>query len=223
MFVLLLLLLITILSWEKSETIRLEYKFSKEKCLNYSEIQLIERRDIEKRLDESIEYIQMNYTEQMIEIDSIEYIQRQINSVQIIPPNRYKHNQLFETTHRKVGDQSISRPVELSSVDGHILLPPPNEPNFPIDDISIGKSWSIPIMNSLGEVQYKVTKIDQNKIVTIEFEGGLKMSPDASLIGKWTFDNKRGITLTQQTISSSSILSDQQITKTITKRLLSKK
>jgi len=49
------------------------------------------------------------------------------------------------------------------------------------------------------------------------------MSMDASIIGKWTFDIKRGTTLTQQTISISSILLNHRITKTITQKILSTK
>jgi len=94
----------------------------------------------------------MNYTEHITEIDSIKNIERQINSIRIIPENQYKFNQLSETIHRKFGEQVISHPVELSSIDGHILLPPLYEPNFPEDDIQTGQTWIVPILNSLGEI-----------------------------------------------------------------------
>ncbi|CAF0920037.1 unnamed protein product [Rotaria sordida] len=120
--------------------------------LTYSEIDLIERRDVEKCLDETIEYIEMNYTEEIVKIESIENIQRKINSIRMFLFNRYKYEQLLETTYRIFEDQSINRPAELSSLNGRILLPPLNQLNFPQDDIQIGYTWIIPIRNSLGEI-----------------------------------------------------------------------
>ncbi|CAF0834297.1 unnamed protein product [Rotaria sordida] len=106
--------------------------------LTYSEIEIIERRDVEKCLDETIEYVEMNYTEEIVKIESIENIQRKINSIRMFPFNRYKYEQLLETTYRIFEDQSINRPAELSSLNGRILLPSLNQLNFPQDDIQIG-------------------------------------------------------------------------------------
>ncbi|CAF1209305.1 unnamed protein product [Rotaria sordida] len=221
MFVLLIVLYLQILSWKKSETVRLEYKYSAEQRLTYSEIEIIERRDVEKRLDETIEYIEMNYTEVIVKIKSIENIQRKKNSIRMFPFNRYKYEQLFETTYRIIEDQTINHPGELSSLNGRILLPPPNQPNFPQNHIQIGSTWIIPIQNSLGEIQYKLIDIDDNKIAYIVFEGDLIMNFDARLTGKWAFDIEKGITLTQEIVSSSSMLADYRLTKIITKKLLS--
>ncbi|CAF2838869.1 unnamed protein product [Rotaria sp. Silwood2] len=221
MFVLLVILFFQILSWEKCETIRLEYKFSAEKRLTYSEIQIIEHHDVEKHLDETIEYIEMNYTEEIIKIESINNIQRKINSIRMFPFNQYKYEQLFETTYRIFEDQSIIRPAKLSSLNGRILIPPPNEPTFPQHDSQIGHTWTIPIINSLGEIHYKLIYIDENQITLIQFEDEPVMYFDASLTGKWTFDVQRGITLTQETVSSSSMLADQRVTKIIKIKLLS--
>ncbi|CAF4429021.1 unnamed protein product, partial [Rotaria socialis] len=67
---------LTILSWETTETIRLESKYFKEQSLSYSKIQIVERRGVERQLHETIGYIQMNDTEQMIEIESIINIEK---------------------------------------------------------------------------------------------------------------------------------------------------
>jgi hypothetical protein len=75
----------------------------------------------------------------------------------------------------------------------------------------------------LTTIHYKFIHIDENEIADIEFEGGLVISPDTSLTGKWTFDIQRGMTLTLKAISTSSILSDFGTTKTITRKLLSTK
>ncbi|CAF1287585.1 unnamed protein product [Rotaria sp. Silwood1] len=214
-------LFLQILLWEKSLTVRLEYKYSVGQRLTYLELQIIERHDVEKRLDETIEYIEMNYTEEIIKIDSIDNIQRKMNSIRMYPFDRYKHKQLLETTYRIFENQSINRPAELSSLNGRIIIPPPNEPSFPQDDIKIGHIWTIPIINSLGEIHYKLIDIDEYEIAHIEFEDEPVMYFDASLTGKWTFDVQRGITLTQETVSSSSMLADHRVTKTITKKLLS--
>jgi hypothetical protein len=211
MLVLFISFFVIILSVEKIETIRLEYKYSNEEYLTYSEIQIIERHDFEKHLGETIEYIEINL---------IKNIEKRINSLRLIPHEQYKYNQLSETTYQQIDDQFLSHPAELSSFGGHIVLSSPNQPKFPQDDIQIGNSWIIPITNSLGEIHYKLIHIDENEIAQIDFEGGLSISSDASLIGKWTFDIKRGITLTLKTSSTSSILSDYGITKIITKKLI---
>ena len=210
----------TCLLVQQTETIRLEHKISHGQVLTYSEIQIIERHEIDKHLDQTIEYIEMNYTEYITEIVSIKHIERKIDSIRIIPRNQHKFKQLSETTHRRFGDQSLSQPAELSTVDGNIILPPPNEPTFPEHELEINQTWVIPIMNSLGEIHYKLIHIDENNLADIKFEGGLAVSPDTILTGKWTFDIQRGVTLTQQTISTSSIFADRRITKTIIQTLL---
>lgn len=213
--------LMTCLLVQLTKTIRLEYKISNGQILTYSEVQIIEQHDVNKHLDQTIQYIQMNYTEYITEMDSIKHIERKIDSIRIIPTNQHKSKQLSEATHRKFGDQSMSRPAELSTVDGNIILPPPNDPSFPEHELEINQTWIIPIMNSLGEIHYKLIRIDENNLAEIEFEGGLAVSPDTILTGKWTFDIQRGVTLTQQTISTSSIFADRRITKTIIQKLLS--
>lgn len=220
MFAFLLLIYVIIFSLEKVETIRLEYKYLSGKYYTYSEIQIIERHDFEKGIDESIEYIEMNYTEYINEIDSIKNIKKQINSIRIIPNNEHKIKQLSETTYLKFGEEFLSRPAELSSIDGHILLSSPDQPNFPENDIEIGGKWVIPIMNLVGEIHYNLIDIDKNEIAKIEFEGGLSISSHTNLNGKSIFDIKQGIILKQKTTSISSILSDQRITKIINKKLL---
>lgn len=181
----------------------------------------MERHDVDKRFDQTVEYIQMNYTEHITEIDSIKYIERKVDSIRIIPRNQHKLKQFSETTRRQFGHQSISRPVELSTVDGHLILPPPSEPSFPEHELEINQTWVVPIINSLGEIHYKLLHIDENNLADIELEGGLAVSPDTYLTGKWTFDIERGVTLTQQTVSTSSIFADRRLTKTIIQKLLS--
>ena len=221
MFVSILFSLVTCLLLQRTESIRLEYKISSGQFLVYSEIQIVERHDVDKRLEQTVEYIQMNYTEHVTEINSIKHIERKINSIQIIPRNHNKLKQLSETTHRQFGQQAMSRPAELSTVDGHIILPPPTEPTFPEHELDVNQTWVVPIMNSLGEIHYKLLHIDENSLADIEFEGGLAVSPDTLLMGKWSFDIERGITLAQQTTSTSSIFADRRITKTTIQKLLS--
>ena len=74
---------------------------------------------------------------------------------------------------------------------------------------------------SLTDVSlYKLIYIDENNLAGIEFEGGLALSPDTVLTGRWTFDIQRGVSLTQHTINTSSIFADRRITKTIIQKLL---
>lgn len=210
-----------ILLWKTIEAIRFEYKFSNNESLTYSEIQFIERYDMEKHLDETIEYIEMNYTEKIIEIESIKNIQRRVYSIRMFPFNKYKYEQLFEITYRKTHNLSITHPAELSSWNGRILLSPPNEPNFPQDDILIGTTWKIPIINSFGEIQYTLNNVDDNQIAFIEFKSDLVSFIDTNLNGKWMFDMQKGITISLESICSSSILSNHIITKIIKKQFLS--
>lgn len=213
-------LLIKMFLLKKVETIRLEYKYVVGKSYTYFEIQTIERHYFIQHFDETIEYIEMNYTEYLNEINSIKTIERRMNSIRIIPINEHKINQLSERIFRKFGEEYLSHPVELSSIDGHILLTLPYEPNLPENDIEIGRKWIIPIMNSLGEIYFNLININNNKIARIDFQGGLTTSFDASLTGKWNFDIEQGIILKQKTISISSILSDDKIIKTNRKKLL---
>ena len=97
MLLLLSLLILMICSWEKVESVQLEYKYSVRECLTYCQIQIMERHDATTHVDETIEYIQMNYTEEINEINHEKYIQRRVDSLQIIPDNKYKYDQLFQT------------------------------------------------------------------------------------------------------------------------------
>ncbi|CAF3261576.1 unnamed protein product, partial [Rotaria socialis] len=90
-------------------------------------------------------------------------------SIRIFPFNRYKYKDLSETAQRKFDNQSIIRPAELSSLNGRILIPSPNEPSFPQNNVEIGTTWIIPILNLLGEIQHKIIPIDENQIVSIQF------------------------------------------------------
>ncbi|CAF1141418.1 unnamed protein product [Rotaria magnacalcarata] len=96
MFASLVFLVLPILPWETTKTIRLDYKYFKGQSLSYSDIQIVECRGVERQLDETIEYIQMNCTEQMIEIESIINIEKRSNSIRIFPFNRYKYKELSE-------------------------------------------------------------------------------------------------------------------------------
>jgi hypothetical protein len=86
-----------ICSWEKVESVQLEYKYSLGEYLTYYQIQIMERHDAKTHLAETIEYIQMNYTEEINEINHEKYIQRRVHNLQIIPDNKYKYDQLFQT------------------------------------------------------------------------------------------------------------------------------
>lgn len=97
MLLLLSLLILMICSWEKVESVQLEYKYSVGEYLTYYQIQIMERHDAKTHLDETIEYIQMNYTEEINEINHEKYIQRRVHNLQIIPDNKYKYDQLFQT------------------------------------------------------------------------------------------------------------------------------
>lgn len=207
------------------ESIRLEYKWINEQQRYYSEIQIFERHDLEKNLHQCHEFIEMFYKEQIIEIDSIQYIEKHVSSVRIVPSNRRKQSQLMQTDRRIIADEILSsRSSQLSSITGHILLSSPNEPSFPLDDIQIGSTWNIPIMNSLGSVEYKLNHIDiQNELVHIEYEGALNMLSDALLTGQWIFHFQRGFTIEQHIISTSSIFSEYQYTQIINKTLLTYK
>ena len=77
-----------ICSWEKVESVQLEYKYSVRECLTYCQIQIMERHDAKTHVDETIEYIQMNYTEEINEINHENYIQRRVHNLQIIPDNK---------------------------------------------------------------------------------------------------------------------------------------
>ncbi|CAF3234590.1 unnamed protein product [Rotaria socialis] len=92
-----------------------------------------------------------------------------VSSIRIFPFNRYKYKELSETAQRKFDNQSIIRPAELSSLNGRILIPSPNEPSFPQNNVEIGTTWIIPILNLLGEIQHKIIPIDENQIVSIQF------------------------------------------------------
>jgi hypothetical protein len=93
MLLLLSFFILMICSWEKVESVQLEYKYSVGECLTYCQIQIMERHDATTHVDETIEYIQMNYTEEINEIN----IQRRVDSLRIIPDNKYKYDQLFQT------------------------------------------------------------------------------------------------------------------------------
>jgi hypothetical protein len=209
-----------ICSWEKVESIRLEYKYSVGECLTYREIQIMERHDATRHLDETIQYIQMNFTEQIIEINNEKYLQRRVHSLQIIPDNKFKYDELFQTTQTSFHQQSSNRPAELSSSEGHLLLSSPSHPQFPQHYIQINETWIIPIMNSLGEIQYKLIDINEEQIAHIHFEAEIPISSGTLLTGFYSFHIQQGSTLTQQTISASSALADIQLTKTITRKLL---
>lgn len=204
------------------ESIRLEYKWINGQRRNYSEIQILERYDLEKNLHQCQEFIEMFYTEQTIEIDSIQYIEKHFPSVRIVPSNPRKKTQLMQTDRRIIGDDVLSsRPAQISSITGHILLSSPNEPRFPLDDIQIGSTWNIPMMNSLGIVEYKLNQIDiQKEFVQIEFEGALNMLSDALLTGQWKFHFEKGYTIQQHIISTSSIFSEHKFIQIINKTLL---
>ncbi|CAF1226327.1 unnamed protein product [Didymodactylos carnosus] len=58
--------------------------------------------------------------------------------------------------------------------DGLHLLPPPSDPTFPLHDIDVGDKWTTPIMNALGELEYKLINAD-GQVATLEFDGGLNM------------------------------------------------
>jgi hypothetical protein len=62
-----------ICSWEKVESVQLEYKYSVGEYLTYYQIQIMERHDAKTHLDEMMEYIQMNYTEEINEINHEKY------------------------------------------------------------------------------------------------------------------------------------------------------
>ena len=119
-----------IYSWEKVESVQLEYKYSVGEYLTYYQIQIMERHDAKTHLDETFEYIQMNYTKEINEINHEKYIQRRVHNLQIIPDNKYKYDQLFQTSQLPFQQQLSNRPAELSSSEGHLLLSPPIILNF---------------------------------------------------------------------------------------------
>ena len=221
MFASFLFLLSAILSWNIIETVRLEYKHPVGRSLKYSEIQITDVHDAGRHLDEITEYTEMIYTERVIEIDSNKSIQVRLNSFRMFPLSRYKYDLFLKIMNQTLGKRLISRDVDLSLVDGNIILPPPNEAYFPEEDVEIGKVWADLILDSIGEMQYKLVDIDENQIARIEFESNLGIFSDAILTGKLTFDIQRGITLKQTTDSSSSVFPERRTTRRTIKKLLS--
>lgn len=206
-----------------TDSIRLEHRSIDRQRLKYTETQLVERHDLEKNLRQCRELVEMLYTEEFSLIDSIRHVERRVSSLRIVPPNPTKRSQLVQSSRRPIGtDDSTTRPLQLSSTTGHVLLSAPNEPPFPVDDLQIGSTWTLPLLNSLGQVEYNLTEIDeQNEVVWIELEGQLPVIADALLTGRWKFHSGKGITLQLDLISTSSVLADQQFTQFTNKTLLS--
>ncbi|CAF2722775.1 unnamed protein product [Rotaria sp. Silwood2] len=135
--------------------------------------------------------------------------------------DRYGNLVVVDWDNHRVQNQTINCPIELSSINGRVIIPPPIEPSSPQDDIQIGHIWTISIINSFGKIYYKLIHTDESQLANIEFEDEPTMYLNTSLTGKWTCDIQRGITLTQEIVSSSSMLVNHRIIKTITKKLMS--
>lgn len=220
MFVLFVLIYLKIFYWENVESIELKYKYLHGDNLTYSQIEIIERHDGNRHLDETMEFIQMNFTDSIQEENSTKIIRRTMNSIKIIPKNELKLKEFLQIKSRQINDESLSKPIELSSFNGNLLLLPRNEIQFPVNQIEINQTWNMNIENSLGKIVYKLKSIENNRFAQIEYEGSLIISSFGDLIGNVTFDIEKGITIYEQIISSSSLLLDQTFTKTIIKRFL---
>ncbi len=73
--------------------------------------------------------------------------------------------------------QFSNRSAELSFSEGHLLLSPPNYPQFPQHDIQINDTSIIPIINSLGQIQYELIHINEEQIAKIDFDAEIPVSP----------------------------------------------
>ena len=210
-------------SCENIDSIELKYKYSIGDQLTYFQTEIVERHDRNRGVEETIEFIQMNFTDfiqEEEEENSMKIIRRQMNSLKIIPKNDLKFKELSKINSHRIDEESLSKPIVLSSYNGNVLLLPRNEIYFPRNQIEINETWIHPIANSLGQIQYQFKSIEQNRFAHIEYEGTLEMSAFADLIGNVTFDIDKGILIYEQIISSSSLLLDFTFTKTIIKRFL---